>query len=275
MRVLLAVPEGSVLVLERYSDSAGSYVVLDSNNLSIYKQLYRAAKAKLKLRLKATVLPAKPAKVSFDLLDDKMAEIEKMKPAEMKLEPRSTYLETVLSHPVGTGKPVPTYKNFQNADRPFEKTQGQAGAYVMPGAFTTTEPLADPQPRPSPQSTKFSQPTVPCFRDFSGTFSIDCNHCGMAVPNEHYHCGTCEKGDFDLCQACVENGVTCYGEDHWLIKRFIRNGMIIPSVTETSAPRMKKVDAMIEIPAAVDFEERTCNSCINRKVPRHVGNHTG
>lgn len=42
-------------MFERFSDSAGAYVVLDSANPQVYKTLFRAAKAKLKLRLKATV----------------------------------------------------------------------------------------------------------------------------------------------------------------------------------------------------------------------------
>ena len=46
------------MVFERYSDSAASYITLDSNNPSVYKQLYRAAKAKLKLRIKATISDA-------------------------------------------------------------------------------------------------------------------------------------------------------------------------------------------------------------------------
>jgi next-to-BRCA1 protein 1 len=43
------------VVFERYSDSAGAYVVLDSDKPQIYKTLFRAAKAKLKLRLRATI----------------------------------------------------------------------------------------------------------------------------------------------------------------------------------------------------------------------------
>ena len=46
------------MVFERYSDSAGQYITLDSSNPSVYKQLYRAAKAKLKLRIKATISDA-------------------------------------------------------------------------------------------------------------------------------------------------------------------------------------------------------------------------
>ena len=43
-------------MLERYSDSAGAYTALDPHNNQAYKTLYRAAKAKLKLRLRVTLL---------------------------------------------------------------------------------------------------------------------------------------------------------------------------------------------------------------------------
>ncbi|MCJ1352571.1 MAG: hypothetical protein MMC33_002555 [Icmadophila ericetorum] len=56
LRVLLALPPTKSVVFERYSDSAGTYVTLDSNNPSVYKQLYRAAKAKLKLRIRANII---------------------------------------------------------------------------------------------------------------------------------------------------------------------------------------------------------------------------
>jgi len=253
LRVLLTVADGTELLLERYSDSAGTYVTLDSTNPSVYKQLYRAAKAKLKLRLKATIMPPnKPQAVAVDLLDDKALEREKIKPVDIKPEPRSTYLETVLSQPVPANK----------AQGPFKTSTGNTR---MPGAFCSGDSYMDPPPRPAPRSKDFSQPTLPCFRDFTGTFSIDCNSCGTSVPNEHYHCSICEKGDFDLCQKCVQNGVTCEGEDHWLIKRSIRNGIIVPSVTETCAPRKpKEEEPPMQIPGVPDYDERTCNSCINQ-----------
>lgn len=45
------------MLFERYSDSAAAFITLDPNNSAVYKQLYRAAKAKLKLRIKATLIP--------------------------------------------------------------------------------------------------------------------------------------------------------------------------------------------------------------------------
>jgi next-to-BRCA1 protein 1 len=55
LRHLLQVPSGQEVIFERYSDSAGAYVTLDANKPQVYKTLFRAAKAKLKLRLRATI----------------------------------------------------------------------------------------------------------------------------------------------------------------------------------------------------------------------------
>jgi next-to-BRCA1 protein 1 len=51
------------VVFERYSDSTASYVTLESDKPQIYKTLFRAAKAKLKLRLRATGLAPSPEAV--------------------------------------------------------------------------------------------------------------------------------------------------------------------------------------------------------------------
>ena len=55
LRHLLQVPSDQEVIFERYSDSAGAYVTLDANKPQVYKTLFRAAKAKLKLRLRATI----------------------------------------------------------------------------------------------------------------------------------------------------------------------------------------------------------------------------
>lgn len=57
LRDLIQLQPGEDVVFERYSDSVGGYVVLDPANPAIFKTLVRAAKAKLKLRLRATVSP--------------------------------------------------------------------------------------------------------------------------------------------------------------------------------------------------------------------------
>jgi len=128
--------------------------------------------------------------------------------------------------------------------------------------------VAPPVSTTAPISTN-----VPNFRNYpSGAFYIDCNNCGKSILNEHYHCSICDAGDFDLCQGCVDRGVGCDGEEHWLIKRSIRGGTVIPSVTETIAPK-KATDKAADtqdmkesVPLNEDEDEsvaeRTCNSCI-------------
>jgi next to BRCA1 gene 1 protein len=233
-------------------------VTLDSNNPSIYKQLYRAAKAKLKLRLKATILHH--SQPIADLLDDK--KVEETATAAIKTETKS-YLDTVLSEPVPAGKPVSPVKSIKGIST------------RMPGAFSNGDSMMEPGRIMASAVKSLSHATLPGLEDFvlSNTFSIDCNHCGKFIPNEHYHCGICEKGDFDLCLQCVADGVTCDGNDgdnHWLVKRFIRNGNILSSITETRPSRSPEENeaapkVATETTAPV-YEDRTCNSCIVRKL---------
>lgn len=100
-------------------------------------------------------------------------------------------------------------------------------------------------------------------------FSVYCNNCQAAIPDEHYHCSTCDDGDFDLCQACVDDGVLCNGADHWLIKRFVKNGKVINGTTETIAPKPRASESKTTLVQPEEEEEeeeviatRTCNSCI-------------
>lgn len=57
LRLLLGIAADREVVFERFSDSAGGYILLDTRNPTVFKTLIRAAKAKLKLRLKATMTP--------------------------------------------------------------------------------------------------------------------------------------------------------------------------------------------------------------------------
>ena len=110
------------------------------------------------------------------------------------------------------------------------------------------------------------------------SFTICCNKCDKAIPDVHWHCGICDVGDFDLCGECVEKGYLCEGEDHFLIKRFVKDGKVIASTTETIAPKKAlKVEAEEKVPGAFTSElkkeesrepldlSRTCNSCVGGK----------
>ncbi|OAP58897.1 hypothetical protein AYL99_06194 [Fonsecaea erecta] len=264
LRSLLAISPEQDVRFDRFSDSQARYITLDSNDPAIYKQLYRAAKAKLKLRLRATI-EGKPARddlaQDIDMAQSKLAVKDG---ADSQAEPRNNFLETVLSQPV-----APSFKAFQ-------KTCQFSPTCAIPGAFhldvNTSGMDQTVNPPQGNQSDLFSQPTLPSLNDFPATsYTIDCNYCGLTVENEHYHCGICEGGDYDLCKDCFEAGITCEGDEHWLLKRTIRNGLVIPSTTETLArKKLSKAAAgssselTTPISPEADDTELTCNSCIFR-----------
>ena len=103
------------------------------------------------------------------------------------------------------------------------------------------------------------------------SFTICCNQCDKAIPDDHWHCSICDAGDFDLCTSCVERGVLCAAEGHWLIKRFVKDGIVINSTTETMPSKNAvQSESEKEVPGAFtpDTKEelvestRTCNACI-------------
>lgn len=106
---------------------------------------------------------------------------------------------------------------------------------------------------------------VPPPPDFN-MFSVYCNNCNEPIPDEHYHCSTCDDGDFDLCQKCVDGGCLCEGDDHWMIKRSLKNGKPINSTTETIAPKRNASESKITLvqpeESELKYATRTCNSCI-------------
>ncbi|KAL6921795.1 hypothetical protein ACHAP8_010196 [Fusarium lateritium] len=99
-------------------------------------------------------------------------------------------------------------------------------------------------------------PAFPCpvLCPATGTsFAVCCNSCEKNIPNVHYHCSTCDDGDFDLCQSCVDQGITCHGRDHWLIKRSTVDGLLVQSTTETIAPKPKpKPEVKVEVETIVE-----------------------
>ena len=103
------------------------------------------------------------------------------------------------------------------------------------------------------------------------SFSVYCNQCSQPIPDEHYHCSICDQGDFDLCQSCVDDGQLCFGEGHWMIKRFVKNGKVINSTTETIAPKPVASESRTTLVQPEEENDdlvatRTCNSCIQGKL---------
>lgn len=337
LRTLLNISSSQNTVFERYSDSSASYIKLDSNNLSVYKQLTRAAKAKSKLKIKVTltdkITPSEP--------------IEMSKPSTILPERLSarTYVHPYISDIV---KPE-TDSGFCHTSNPnleMLKNNSSAATLVAPPAKVSSETLGEaaqdtmpkeskpgfsvPKPYywPMSQDGGFSEATKTIFekpapalppkenivdkdageaplprffsdresfltqhanisqkldmiRDARGRnymipqthFTICCNNCDKSISDAHWHCGICDHGDFDVCGDCVEKGKLCEGQDHFLIKRFVKDGKVIASTTETIAP--KKANKVEEkVPGAFTSElkreetrelpdlSRTCNSCV-------------
>ena len=47
---------------------------------------------------------------------------------------------------------------------------------------------------------------------------VNCDHCRKRyILGASFHCGVCDMGDFDICQACYDAGIHCYEEDHLLV----------------------------------------------------------
>ncbi|TGJ85183.1 hypothetical protein E0Z10_g3578 [Xylaria hypoxylon] len=468
LRAFLHIPADTATIVERYSDSATSYVTLHQTNIAVYKQLYRAAKAKQKLKLRVTTKPIEPVKEMpapkpVTIEDEpeeeeprQVAQVEAQKEnqEEVKNEAADTLLpktssgvvETVFAPQTNQDFP-PFVKQWRARGNPrIHLRRNGEGVEVIDflGSSTTTEPLItldspegststtisrDNSPtnlatlmrdierkeiaaalkkpftsRNSPQSSTYigavggsshtslndfmldmerkevtadlkkpltsrdslksstapgviggsspagmnnlvrdiidaelatfremataqqrearaktvneimaksalrlSKMEIPKFvapvmeeREVKHTeaagqhecmkrpFTVCCNSCDRAVPEAHFHCSICDEGDFDLCQECVNRGITCYGDGHWLIKRTVANGdikcsstHIAPKSARPTAPKpttpkhisTSAVSSTMSLPIHSlggpvsadwnsDYNARTCNSCV-------------
>jgi next-to-BRCA1 protein 1 len=282
LRAALNIPAGTEALIERYSDSAGAYVVLDQANTSVYKQLYRAAKAKHKLKLRVTVCRdepeaedekegPKPASVADEADEENHPSVE---PTDTEREPEqpatATAAPTIAEEPVSAAEPAP-----QQIATEVAKAKLREMKEMLDETLKEASSLA---------ASDVPSDTLPCATGcpaMRANYAVCCNSCDRTIPNAHYHCSTCDDGDFDLCQECVDRGVTCKGTNHWLIKRFVKDGIIINSTTERLAPKGKPVQQCRQavnpvnpapiaperiIPVFNDFlysSIRTCNCCVS------------
>lgn len=255
-------------MMERYSDSAAAYVFLESSNLPVYKQLYRAAKAKSKLKLRVTLLNG-PKKTA-----DKPAspEMRAVMPGSLPVSLSQTSLP-IRSAPAPAPAPInKTYDaSLLTEAAKLAKQHGEEDFTarlhgLLQGA---TSPIVDHDNQRAPAPTPVA------------SFAVCCNSCDRTVPDAHYHCSSCDDGDFDLCQSCIDQGITCYSDDHWLIRRTIVNGAIVRSSTEKIAPKPKSTSPkpqQARLPTIISREPtiwpdvnivrtmeyiRTCNGCLH------------
>ena len=300
----------------------------------MYKQLYRAAKAKQKLKIRVTVtdkqaskpiempksgsavpdrLPTRcyvhpyisdPVKAESDLLDESKldAVFRKNYPSAATLVP-SVKSSSDSQHEEAedtTSKPSQPYHwpisengGFSDATKTAFQKKDAATAVIK----ETLDENGNEKPVPRFFSTKSDFAAVDdhlninealesmrqaSARDCSvpsNSFTICCNNCDKPIPDAHWHCSICERGDFDLCQDCVEKGCLCDSEHHWLIKRFVKGGMVINSTTETIAPKKTTKIEEKTIPGAFTSSDtkrdgdgipddltRTCNSCVGGEI---------
>ena len=166
-----------------------------------------------------------------------------------------------------------------NSEGPIPRMKNPVDEAPVPSSFPAPESFfAELASISAHQSA--SPDNVDHSLNIHGSYSVFCNECDHAIPGAHYHCSICDDGDFDLCQSCVDSGVLCGGEGHWLIKRTVRDGKVINSTTETIPPKAVKVENEKEVPGAftsevkeddgIEFETRTCNSCVGGKLDSFV-----
>jgi next-to-BRCA1 protein 1 len=269
LRHLLCIAPDQAVVFERYSDSAGGYVVLDDSNPAVFKTLIRAAKAKLKLKLRASAQDEQSKA-------DAPAPEPHLAPSSSVAAPKSA--TTFDQHSIGPG-----IFEFREAISSMKKTDVEA---PLPRPFMAVCParldVSDSTTHSVTQGPKHDLPlrvAQPVHMP-KGPWTIFCNACDKIMYNTHYHCSTCEGGDYDLCETCVEQGTSCLGEGHWLVKRSIQDGKLVSSTTERVAPKSKtttapapapspKPDTVKELPGAFNDDiktlaesSRTCNSCV-------------
>ncbi|PHH70339.1 hypothetical protein CDD80_6074 [Ophiocordyceps camponoti-rufipedis] len=249
VRNSLQIPDDAKVVIERFSDSAAAYVLLDSANASIYKQLYRAAKAKGKLKLRVTVIGnGTPTAAGSD-----QAPLEPPRPVVPEASTTAKYLPAVPSFP----SPCKQNAHLAAARRwQTEAAVAEHARWVADGLTTDPEQpnfndslgQLEERLRATTISTEkpcnyrdaFKTTLTPQCPVAGSNFAVCCNSCERTIPDSHFHCSTCDDGDFDLCQACVDHGISCYNNDHWLIRRVVKDGQLVNSTTETIPSRSIK-----------------------------------
>ncbi|KAF3006645.1 hypothetical protein E8E13_008062 [Curvularia kusanoi] len=267
LRAGLQIRDDEQVVFERYSDSAAAYVTLDSNAPAVYKTLFRAAKAKLKLRLRATV----PGETS-ELPMPPLPALSRAATADASAFRLSS--ETLTPQAAAPISPViarsPEAPKFEAVNPVSSAKAADDGEAPVPKPFTTRQAFFD-------KLTKTPHNAPLTFRPKSTAactaWVVYCNNCNHPMDDEHFHCSVCDNGDYDLCPACVDSGIHCPGDGHWMVKRFVKNGNVVNSTTQRIPPKVKiQTTEPKDIPGAftdekqsIIYEEeatRTCNSCV-------------
>jgi next-to-BRCA1 protein 1 len=285
VRAFLQISDDATAFIERYSDSAAAYVLLQEDNAAVYKQLYRAAKAKSKLKLRVTVKEDKPEPKAVTVEDEPETAAAEESTTSTQVEEQESestpatestpsIQESEVTLPVRTHEQAPTQpadsrRDFENRLQVLLERNTGFASHLLEHQQQLRAILGYASDSTPVTASKPVSPVPACPIPSPG-FAVCCNNCEAPMPDAHYHCSTCDDGDFDLCISCVESGKSCYSNEHWLIKRSIINGSIITSTTEKVAPKQK---VKRESPAVTYHSPvvrqmtplqnmRTCNQCI-------------
>ncbi|KAK3392094.1 hypothetical protein B0T20DRAFT_362249 [Sordaria brevicollis] len=259
LRAELEIPAETNAIIERYSDSSAAYITLDAANTSVYKQLFRAAKAKQKLKLRVSrVMPETPALPPTP--EAPQVTTTAPKPASVEAESTETESEsnpTSSEYQETTEAIQSTESDAKPVAKTFEDLQAQR-CDIITRVNKAMDRIEDLQARlpfaraaseaSMPISTMSNSGTQDSTSTRSG-YAVCCNSCDVNIPYEHYHCSICDDGDFDLCPGCYSQGVICHHPDHVLAKRFINNG----SITTVAPAHMSDAKKLAQAKAA---EER-------------------
>ena len=146
---MLGIKPEQLVVFERFSDSAGGYITLDPKNPQVFKTLIRAAKAKLKLRLKATVTPVEvPAE-------------QEAAPEVAEAPAATTTQHNTTMEPVIVRSPV--YQSAQRDSTAFDRRSIGSGIFQFREARASQQTLVntDEAPVPKPFTTDTADNLVP------------------------------------------------------------------------------------------------------------------
>lgn len=245
----------------------------------MYKQLHRAAKAKAKLKIRVTDIqltpePQKPQPAAVETEEEPEAEplIEASASSDSNEKASEEANEEANEKP-NEEVEASTEPEGQDANtwsvpvRPRSAVEPEANHVAQSLAAAPEVPKKEPldfftnfntdldsfsifgshAPKESPKNIlDLSTPPLAETTRVSpyaslgfGDFRVCCNSCERTIPDSHYHCNKCDDDDFDLCLSCVQTGITCHGADHWMIKRFKRNGVFVTSTTEKLPPKAK------------------------------------
>lgn len=209
IRSALTISDDEDLVLERYSDSAACYILLDDADPAAYRQLRRAARAKSKLRIRVTTKQMKNMLHNINQL----LEFDFFSDAATASGCRQSPLFNMQSC-VSQDSTSVQHQSPSQEEPPNNGLLESAGQHYFDEMDPSPQPTLSSPPPPARPSME-QPPNRP-----SRAIIIDCNACHKNIrPGTiHYHCGVCEEGDYDLCATCFESGIVCDLE-HWLIKR--------------------------------------------------------